>query len=568
MKALITKLLALLISLSAAVQLSGQINEESPFPAEFEILSPANISGSYDYGTQVTDGATPIWGPQLSETVSGEVAWAFTEAGDSLACEPVTNDLTGKMALIRRGACNFSLKVYNAQEAGAIGAIICNHYDNADDGPNTIVNMLGGDSLEAVVIPAVFASRATCELITPEVDAGNTVIASFTVPQVFDPITAYSYHTPLSQVIPIDQMQVTVVNTMDEAVETIATAKITDPDGMVTELFDTLSIEAGVGQLDTALFASYVPPVLGEYTVEFTNTISDDTATARFIMTEHTWGTDTGENLRGISNDQSFVDGGLFLQTGSLYINGGSEAVVTFATFGLTNPESIISGDPNADVFTLILYEGDTDDDNVLDLANSFDDLSPLATGTFVLTEDYVANELVSVPLESFTGDPIVLEPTEPYYISVLYDGVNAGLGVMPSLVSSGDVNYPIAGTTPLFIDQLFTGWAGAINIVRLHIEGFDPTGTVDRLLEGYKVSLAPNPATELVQVTFDLDEVADDVIMNIYDFDGKVVRSERRGGILNDTVEFNVSDLPAGAYFMSILTPEGYISKKFVVAN
>ena len=34
-------------------------------------------------------------------------------------CEPIQNDLTGKIALIDRGACEFGVKCLNAENAGA-----------------------------------------------------------------------------------------------------------------------------------------------------------------------------------------------------------------------------------------------------------------------------------------------------------------------------------------------------------------------------------------------------------------------------------------------------------------
>ena len=43
-----------------------------------------------------------------------------------LGCAPISMDLTGKIALIERGVCAFSVKVQNAADAGAIAAIVYN----------------------------------------------------------------------------------------------------------------------------------------------------------------------------------------------------------------------------------------------------------------------------------------------------------------------------------------------------------------------------------------------------------------------------------------------------------
>ncbi len=556
MKALFTKLLCVSVFLFAAQLVQAQ-------DVRLNVNSPASIAGNVaevgQTGTSFGFSLAP------GQSVTGDLAWVRSIESDSLGCDSLSNaaEIAGNIALVRRGECFFSDKVWYAQQAGAVAVIIC----NANEGEGVIPMGAGGEFAGLDTIPAVMISFEFCAQVADAINDGETINVTFAVPDFFGPVASYCYHTPVTQVIPMDAMEVKIVNTADTPVDANVTAAITDPDGMVTELTTTASLDPG--QLDTVFFDPFLPTIVGEYNIEFTSDISSEVLTSSFVITEHTWATDQGGDLTfGISNNTSFVDGGLIIQTSSLCINNDQEAIATYASFGIDNPEELISGDPNADVFTAILYDADVDMDNVLDIENSFDDMLPIATGTFVLTEEYEAGSVVSLPLESFTGDPVMLAAGQPYYISILYDGVNSGLGISPIFTSSNDIEYPINLTTALFIDQLYSGWGGATNVVRLHIEGFDPTSTVDRMLEGYKVSLAPNPATELVQVTFDLDEVADDVVMNIYDFGGKVVRSERRDGILNDTVEFNVSDLPAGTYFMSILTPEGFISKKFVVAE
>ncbi len=38
-------------------------------------------------------------------------------------CEAIANDIDGKIALVERGNCDFTVKVINAQNAGAIGVM-------------------------------------------------------------------------------------------------------------------------------------------------------------------------------------------------------------------------------------------------------------------------------------------------------------------------------------------------------------------------------------------------------------------------------------------------------------
>jgi len=62
--------------------------------------------------------------------VTGALAvYADATGVASDACEVSTTSLTGKVAIVDRGTCDFTVKVLNAQKAGAIGVIIANNVD-------------------------------------------------------------------------------------------------------------------------------------------------------------------------------------------------------------------------------------------------------------------------------------------------------------------------------------------------------------------------------------------------------------------------------------------------------
>ncbi len=76
------------------------------------------------------------------------------------ACVPPTNafDISGKIALIRRGNCNFSNKVKNAQDAGALAAIV---YDTVVNNPTRL--SMSSTGLLGITIPAIFISKEKAE---------------------------------------------------------------------------------------------------------------------------------------------------------------------------------------------------------------------------------------------------------------------------------------------------------------------------------------------------------------------------------------------------------------------
>jgi uncharacterized repeat protein (TIGR01451 family) len=139
------------------------------------VTSPEVISGGYNTGL-------PTFGPGISSTpLIGQVA--ISEP--AIACDPLTNDLTGKVALITRGECNFSLKVFNAQEAGAIAAIICNDAMAGED-RGGLTGMSDGNPELDKRIPSVFITFEDCVELRNRVAAGDSVSVTFQTPPPVD----------------------------------------------------------------------------------------------------------------------------------------------------------------------------------------------------------------------------------------------------------------------------------------------------------------------------------------------------------------------------------------------
>jgi len=108
-----------------------------------QVLNPHKLNGSYE--AQVAS-----FGPPLRENggTTGKMVVVDDGAGvGSDGCEPIQNNLNGKLALIDRGACAFTTKVLNAQVAGAKGVIVVN---NQPVGPAPM-----GGSDPNVTIPSV-----------------------------------------------------------------------------------------------------------------------------------------------------------------------------------------------------------------------------------------------------------------------------------------------------------------------------------------------------------------------------------------------------------------------------
>jgi hypothetical protein len=87
-------------------------------------------------------------------------------------CESTfTGNVAGKIVLIDRGICNFTVKVLNAQDHGAKGVIVAN---NLDDAPPLL---MGGIADSTIKIPAVGVSNATGAALKAQLATGDVKVA-------------------------------------------------------------------------------------------------------------------------------------------------------------------------------------------------------------------------------------------------------------------------------------------------------------------------------------------------------------------------------------------------------
>ncbi len=549
------KLFTFLFSISFLSIGWGQINAGSPFPIDFLIENPTSIAGNYDYGTQADD-----WGPMLNSDLRAEVIWAY-DATDSLACTAVVNDLTGKMALIRRGVCNFSTKIWNAEQAGAVGVIIVNHFDDPDNNDETVINMALGANMEPVTIPAVFVSRSTGVIILSELDAGNTVTAAFDLRNLTNNSAPFAYQTPMSQVLPLTPSVGYFNDDSIAMVDVNITATITEPDGTVT--VEDRAVSVGPLGDSTLTFTQFVPTQMGAHMVMFTTDVNADTLRSPFVMTENTFAVDTGDPSAAVSigNDR-FVTAGNEFHVGSAFYTGPNGGVATWASFAIGNPDTLFTNNPNADLFSLVVYDMDPDGDGVL--GADYPDFEIVGFGGYTMTGNEQPHQLLTV--EFF--DPIVMKADGGYAIMVQYLGETAGIGKAPTFSIAGATNYPLPSTLVYEPPSFFTGgWASNNNhVVRLHLDGFTSTKNDLELLESSKVNIFPNPVSDNLNVELDLNENSENVRIVITDLSGKQMLSQRFENVKSQTFNFNVSTFSNGAYLMNIITDEGFRVNKFVV--
>jgi len=118
---------------------------------------------------------SPLTAPLVDVTQLGD---------DPLLCQPpAAGSLTGRVALIFRGTCDFSVKVPNAYAAGAVGVVIINNSAN----PATLTDWGG---LNGTPIPALMISQSDGQNLQTFVDANPSTQVTLNTQEAQAPATS------------------------------------------------------------------------------------------------------------------------------------------------------------------------------------------------------------------------------------------------------------------------------------------------------------------------------------------------------------------------------------------
>jgi Zn-dependent metalloprotease len=157
----------------ATARTAGACSAFSPPVGKLRVLSPAAVAG--DFFAQSAG-----FGPALTSAGRTGAVVAALDAADAAgpstldACSAITNaaEVNQKIALVNRGTCNFSAKVYNAQQAGAIAVIVANN------APTGLPGMGAGLNADLVTIPSLGVQQGTGNALRTQLAAGAAVTAT------------------------------------------------------------------------------------------------------------------------------------------------------------------------------------------------------------------------------------------------------------------------------------------------------------------------------------------------------------------------------------------------------
>lgn len=534
-------------------------------PMLFEINSPSGVAGSYNYGPQSGAG----WGITAlpSAAVSGQLVWGFDNAQtgtllvDSLLCDSVTNSYAGKIVLIRRGTCNFSQKMYNAQLAGAVGCVICNNTGTVD-----IINMAAGTNGAQVTIPAVSIGFNDCAAIAARVDAGDTVVATFRKPFISEASGFFAVETPQAQIYPHDSiMSVDITNAgTTNATNVIVSLDITEPSGNVVTLTETLAALNADSTRTVTFNSRYSPSDTGIYTQVFKSTLSIDSIEKTFQIgserfrldreSDYSWGTIT---------DAGFATANFRMSLGTTYLTGPSGAVSKSVTYAM--------GDNMAQFLGKQLVIEIRAFPNTLTNATAVIDSFPIvAVGVDTIstadTAAYTLNTITLLDVNTLE-DSTVLAANSQYLVLVKYIRPTGDtLSIAPRFAFSGDESFISYGTV-VNSDQLYLGGFGGINaVIRLNTNDvLNPVGITPTLITQSQFDLFPNPANNILNMNLSLEETAENATVTMFDINGRIIEQLNYSNVKQQNIQFNVANLSAGFYFVRIQSENGVQTKEFI---
>ena len=141
---------------------------------QLTVSSPAAIAGPLVYTTANDGNSSGDWGGTITTSLVDKEL--VRSSPDTLGCAPfpAVGSMTGKIAFIWRGDCEFGAKALAAEAAGAIACIIVNH------SPGGPVGMGAGAVGTSVNIPVFMISLEQGTVINDRLRNNETVKVSFT----------------------------------------------------------------------------------------------------------------------------------------------------------------------------------------------------------------------------------------------------------------------------------------------------------------------------------------------------------------------------------------------------
>ena len=496
-------------------------------------------------------------------------------------CNPLINNLTGKIAVIYRNTCEFGMKALNAQNAGAVAVIVINRDPE-------VIAMGSGASGASVTIPVVMIQNTDGAAIVSQMASGAVVMFLGNKTGLYandGGISPKAALLPKQAIVPSALAQngsefnfelgARVFNYGNQAQATVSlNAKITNPSGAT--VYDNnvtgLSIAAGDSTDVYPGGASTLPPFslatypAGTYTVSYTVGLgvaddydADNILTTTFTISDSLYsygqvnpatGLPSGGNYyRPGTNNQTFSACSVINDANASRLNAEG---IFFASTTSTASGVLLTGEEMA----LYLYKWEDAFADLNDANLGFTTLTEVASGFY-----YYPGDLQGETVYGAFTTPANLEDNQRYLACVQTVNLSLYIGHENKTDYSWNEAYYLQPMSPNESDgTYFAVGFGSDVPSSIAVKVTEPAGIND--LNTVDGMAYPNPATDLVTISIDGEGVAN---LTVTDVAGRVAMTNNLS-LTAGKAELNIANLESGVYIFNVVLENGKTAQFNVV--
>lgn len=529
------------------------------------VEEPLNLAGSYDLTYSSANG----WGANMDTTaITAPAVFAVDGTNaDSLACDNIINgsEVTGKIAVVYRGDCQFSTKAKNVQDAGAVAVVIIN---NIPGGP---VGMGAGTVAGDVTIPVAMISQTDGALLLDSIEAGsvvmylgnNTGVYPYNVGTYPEHISrAKSFATPKPLVEPDgDGVRPSgwVYNYGSEVATGVKVSAVISRDG--NEVYNDTTAAASIPANGDSMYFTlpeFVALDAGLYTLTY-SILSDSTDAypsdnqleSSFWINENGLYSKTRIDPVEGPIATSFVQPAStpFAQwqwCNSLQVTNANDMVLTGVQFAATASDGDTTVSLEDKSVYIYVYQLDNYDPEGTSL-----NLTPLIESDIYDFTSDTQEEFVTHPL----SEAIPLSDNTRYWTCLLIDDPELYIGYDSEVeyaynFDSVFVREPVS---PVYVDDDQPGWAiyGFTNGIGSIISVLEDPNGIAEDVEDLQVVPYPNPTTDYITIPLGGSSTGN-VGVTAFDMKGALVLSENASQ-QSGNLRVDVSQLASGLHIFNL---------------
>lgn len=515
------------------------------------------------------------WGGAVTAPITADAALVQDNNPDPakriLGCQAsAAGAYAGRIAIVRRGECEFGAKAKNAEDAGAIAVLIVNNVAGVEPAV-----MGAGVMGSLVTVPTLAVTMEDGEAIIAALMGGETVnitirTASFSNVSTHFGIQNFAIPSYLNT-NSIDSLGMTLENTSGQTMTNVILKYAFERENgevLYSDSSAVVSMAAGE-QIPQSWDLSASPIDLsdlepGNYRLKYAGYSQDDTGDLPtdnvkqypYSVTSGLWALENGANSGYRSNQAGpYFAGNIFSvpELNNIRLTVDNMSFSCFNSTDLASMNGVSVGIYLAELLDVTF-------DNTLNIFEE-SQFRLVGFGSHVL-QDSDRSAIIPVELEDPEENPgtkPTMEGGKEYWLVNYYSGENAVL-----LYHMYDLNTDYKDLISLFY---VSTWGGLPNpaVSRLNVD--ISVSTNAPVLPESAVSVFPNPANEAATIRFDFAQ-AQDAALILTDLSGRLLKMESLKGMQQGTHILPTAHLSSGTYILHIDTKQGYRALKLIVQH